>query len=166
MKEIPLTQGYVALVSDEDFERVNAFKWNAAVSRRNGLLRVYAKRKIRIDRKWTTLRMHRFILGCAEDIDHADHNGLNNQRDNLRPATNSQNGANRAKSTNPASSKWKGVCWRKDLQRWNAYIYVDQARRHLGHFKEECDAALAYNLAASMFFGEFAQYNVPIEATA
>lgn len=29
MKEIPLTQGQVALVDDEDFERVNAFKWCA-----------------------------------------------------------------------------------------------------------------------------------------
>lgn len=32
MKEIPLTQGYVALVDDEDYDRVSAFKWYAAKS--------------------------------------------------------------------------------------------------------------------------------------
>lgn len=33
MKEIPLTKGYVALVSDEDYERVAQFKWHARVGR-------------------------------------------------------------------------------------------------------------------------------------
>jgi hypothetical protein len=31
MKTVQLTKGYVALVSDEDFERVNQFKWCANV---------------------------------------------------------------------------------------------------------------------------------------
>ena len=34
MKEIPLSRGYVALVDDDDFERVSAFKWSVSVRKR------------------------------------------------------------------------------------------------------------------------------------
>jgi len=166
MKTIPLTQGYVALVDDEDFERLSKFKWNVAVTKCTYRVKIYAKRKEKVLGKYTTIRMHRFILGCSGHVDHKDGDGLNNQRGNLRPATRMQNGANRKKSTAECSSRWKGVCWRKDLQKWNAYIYFNKQRRHLGHFADEFDAAQAYNFAALELFGEFAKLNEPLREAA
>ena len=89
MKEIVLTQGKVALVDDEDHEYLNQFKWCAA----NNGGTFYAIRKACYDGKWITERMHRvlFDIPPGKEIDHIDHNGLNNQRSNLRIVTRQQN---------------------------------------------------------------------------
>jgi hypothetical protein len=98
MKEIPLTQGYVALVDDEDYGRVSLYKWYAHKDPSSDPNRplIYAQRSSRRpDGKRFTLLMHRFILGdSGPDIDHWDRNGLNNQRGNLRACNQSQNNAN------------------------------------------------------------------------
>lgn len=93
MKEIPLTQGKIAKVSDADFTRVrNAGSWQAHVNQ-SGLW--YAKRKFRVksgERK--TVFMHRFILDCQYEechVDHKDGDGLNNQRSNLRKVSAKEN---------------------------------------------------------------------------
>ena len=60
MKEIPLTQGYIALVSDEDFERVNVFKWCLQKQKKKYRTALYAKRHgPTIDGKQTIIWMHR-----------------------------------------------------------------------------------------------------------
>ena len=154
MKEIPLTQGKVALVDDEDFDRVNQFKWQAARANRNW----YAIRGIRIPgKKNSTIRMHCFILGIKK-IDHRNTNGLDNQKENLRPATDSQNQANRRKQLG-TSSKFKGVSFFKKKGKWHSDIYVSKQRISLGYYEQEEHAALAYNGAAKLFFGEFARLN-------
>jgi predicted molibdopterin-dependent oxidoreductase YjgC len=113
MGEIKLTKGLYAYVSPEDFERVNAFKWSASVESRG--TKVYAVRRV-VDRakgrtrhwnekekryieRWATtkIRMHRFIMGIPtgpEDtrvVDHIDHDGLNNRRENLEIITQEEN---------------------------------------------------------------------------
>ncbi len=158
MKTIPLTQGYVALVDDEDFERVSAFKWCAMVNKRT----VYAMRSVGIPGKpRTAMLMHRFILGCAEDVDHRNCNGLDNQRGNLRPATKPQNASNRRKVPGK-SSRFKGVSWYSGRRKWHVRITVNGKVIHLGYFTEEYDAAQAYNFAAEEHFGEYAVFNIPI----
>lgn len=97
MKEIPLTKGFKALVSDEDFDELSQYKWHVVEnSARN------ENRLIRYARRWQDtgarrengtaiykpVYMHREItgleIGNRELVpDHLDHNGLNNQRDNL-----------------------------------------------------------------------------------
>lgn len=156
MKEIPLTKGYVALVDDDDYERVNAHKWYATVKARRGTTTVYAGRQS----MRRTILMHRFILGCKEKVDHIDTSGINNQRYNLRPANNSQNKANSRKASG-RTSIYKGVSWHKDTQKWQAAIAVNWKTIYLGVFKDECDAAQAYNFAAEEHFGEFARFNTP-----
>ena len=111
MKEIKLTQDYVALVDDEDYERINQYKWFAHISRN---VAVYAVRTINISKtKKISQKMHRFVLGITDSttqVDHIDHNTLNNQKINLRKATFQQNSCNKKKpSTN--LSGFKGVCW-------------------------------------------------------
>jgi hypothetical protein len=104
--------------------------------------------------------MHRAILEGAPQVDHIDGDGLNNQRSNLRPATQAQNMANSRKySTN--TSGFKGVGWHKAAKKWRADITFDYKTRYLGLFPTAEDAARAYDSAAKSLFGVFACLNFP-----
>ncbi len=151
-REIQLTQGKVALVDDADYEWLNQYGWCASWSGR----RWYAVH--REGRR--SILMHRLILGLSNPSIQGDHksgNGLDNRRENLRPATNAQNQANRIKYR--GSSMFKGVAWNKRQHDWECYIKKDGKRTFLGRFKDEIKAALAYNEAAGELFGEYALLN-------
>jgi hypothetical protein len=103
--------------------------------------------------------MHRQILGCDKDVDHINHQTLDNRRLNLRPATKSQNAANQAKRK--GSSKYKGVSWYKNYRKWVAQIGAQNQRIRLGYFVSEEDAGRAYDSAAIALHGKFAHLNFP-----
>lgn len=119
MKKIKLLNAKYALVDDSDFDELNKFEWHTDAKgyavRSNGL----SKGKQR------QVRMHREIMNTPKgmDTDHIDHDKLNNQRDNLRVCTNSQNQMNRVKPAHGVTSKFKGVSvWISDSFK-NRYIY-------------------------------------------
>lgn len=157
-KEIELTQGYKALVDDEDYEYLSQFKW-----RYHG--DGYA---VGANKKVSYLNMHRIILERKlgreltkdENTDHRDLDKLNNTRDNLRLATQSQNMANVSKHPN-TSSRFKGVGWHKNTGKWQARITVKGKNTHLGLFYDEEEAAKVYDRQALLAFGEFAYLNFP-----
>lgn len=157
MKEIKLTRSKVAIVDDEDFEYLNQFKWCAVVNGRT----FYAIRKANHDGKWVTERMHRvlFDIPVGKEIDHIDHNGLNNQRSNLRLVTRQQNKFN---ASAWGKSKYLGVSIYHQQGRnyIAANIWLDGKKKFLGLFQTEEDAALAYNEAASKYQGEYANLNI------
>lgn len=94
-----------------------------------------------------------------EMVDHKKHNTLDDRIENLRPATRSQNLINRTSSKN-STSKYLGVSFHKLANKWCANIFIDKKLKHLGYFIIEMEAALAYNEAAKIHFGEFANLNV------
>jgi len=162
MKTIQLTQGLVALVDDADYDRVSTHRWYALKSG-NGVF--YALRTTLLDDKKTPLLMHRFILGATDPsmkVDHKNHNGLDNQRENLRLCTQTQNHGNRRKTQ--GSSKYKGVT--KRGSKWEAAIKHNGKSKYLGVFISEVDAARVYDAAARNHFGEFALCNFPMGASA
>lgn len=93
MKKIKLSKGLFALVSDEDFERVNAYKWCASHESRG--TKHYAIRRVTVHGKRVKVRMHRFILGLSHMspliVDHLDGDGLDNRRENLEVVTQTEN---------------------------------------------------------------------------
>lgn len=94
-------------------------------------------------------------------IDHVSRNPSDNFE--LRLATRSQNAANRVKSlykNKPTHSKFKGVTWHKTKKKWIAQIIFNKKKTELGAFASELEAAKAYNLAATEFWGEFAVLNI------
>ena len=77
------------------------------------------------------------------EIDHININSLDNRIENLRLATCSQNTRNQNKRKN-CSSKYKGVSWDKQNNKWGAQIRINGKTKHLGSFTNEDEAYLAY----------------------
>lgn len=152
MKTIPLSRGLVACVDDADLDFLSRYSWYAND-------KGYAVTNVQVNGKKTVRRMHRMLLGVAEgkDVDHADRNRLNNCRANLRPCTRQDNLRNQCKRA--GSSQYKGVYWMAANGKWRAKIGVDRKSLHLGLYDTEQEAALAYDRAALMHFGEFARTN-------
>lgn len=161
MKEIKLTQGYVTQVDDEDYDFLNQFKWQVHKDHNNIC---YAVRSMRKNDIYTATKMHRLILGLTDPKihgDHIDHNGLNNQRSNLRIATHGQNAQNRRSSKN-STSKYLGVHWdnhTRSIKKWKSKIRINNRDYFIGRYISESEAALAYNIKAKELFGEFANLN-------
>lgn len=172
MKELTLNTGkttsqiyckYKALVDDADYEHLTQFYWYA---KRNGYT-VYARGIVAINGEQREVYLHRYLMGVVDnrsaEVDHKDHNGLNNQRDNLRACTKLNNSKNRRRLKVPTmcSKQYKGVTKfrNKKSNRFIARIRIDGQLLAIGNFETEVEAAMAYNEAASKAFGEFACLN-------
>lgn len=147
-KKIILTKGQAAWVDAEDFDRVSQFKWFAQwniksssyFARRNGVPRM----------------MSRFVLGVADpsvEVDHKNHNTLDNQKHNLRIVDQHQNRMNQRKRKDN-SSGFKGVSHHKSGRR--ARITAYGKVHFLGYFSTAQEAYEAYKVAALTYHGEYA----------
>lgn len=163
MKEIPLTRGLVALVDDEDFERLTRYSWCAEISKTC----CYAIRKQWINKRKITIRMHREVAGLPAGssktiVDHINGNGIDNRRCNLRAATRSQNMLNRAHAPNVHG--FIGVQSHKNCRSkpFSASFKFEGKAHHLGYFSCAEDAARARDAFARAHpAAEFVKYNFP-----
>jgi hypothetical protein len=149
---IPLTQGKYATVDIADYAMLMQWNWQAACNRSIW----YAVRTVDTN----VLGMHSFLLGTKK-VDHQDHDGLNNRRSNLRPATSAQNSRN-AKLRRDSTTGFKGVT--VDRGKSRSRITVDGSTISLGYYSEPEMAARAYDEAAKNLHGEFACHellNIP-----
>lgn len=92
-----------------------------------------------------------------EMVDHIDRDSTNNKIENLRAATRSQNQKNRTSAKN-STSKHLGV--HQHCEKWQSAININGKKVHLGSFKTEEEAAIAYNNAAVKYHGDFANINI------
>ncbi len=169
MRQIQLTQEKIALIDDEDFEKVCGFRWHYVpeTRRKSTLINGYAAANVYVrgsghKGKTKTVLMHRLIADAqpGELVDHRDGDGLNNQKVNLRKCTQAENKKNRSVSEKPMSSKYKGVSQIKTgRKKWQASISVNRKQTYLGSFDSEEEAASVYNEAAVKYYGEFAKLN-------
>ncbi len=161
MAEIPLTQGKVAIVDDEDYAELSKYKWCAGCFCGKWYVLRYSKKGYKWpDNHGKMIFMHRQIMKAkkGQQIDHRNGNGLDNHKENIRFSTQQQNVFNQI-PTGRGTSKYKGVSWAKTVRKWLAGIKYDGKSKGLGYYKKEKDAALAYDVAAKELFGEFARTN-------
>jgi hypothetical protein len=160
-RRIYLGEGEFTIVEPRDYYWLNKFNWCLCDNgRQRYARRVLYDPKVGIK----TESMHREIMKPALGllVDHRNGDGLDNRRDNLRPATHSQNCYNRRKTRSKTSSRFIGVSFH--INRWRAYIRYKGKRIWLGRFANEIDAAKAYDAAAKKYYGEFARLNFPEDA--
>ncbi len=158
MKKIPLSQGEFALVDDGDYDDLIKYRWFLHKDERAK----YAFRNARSEDAGKRIRilMHRQILGTPQgtDTDHRNHNGIDNQRRNLRKCNKMQNQQN-AKLRIDSKSGYKGVGQVSGSKTWQARIRNMGELIYLGTFPTAIKAAKAYDEAAINYFGEFANTN-------
>lgn len=154
------------MVDDDMFEEISKYSWQAHKCNHT----VYAERTYFENGEKKCTSMHRQILELGDSKlkgDHIDHNGLNNQRSNLRVATFRQNNMNRT-SLNGSASKYLGVHLhinrKTGYTRWTAQIRIGGKQTCLGYFKDEEYAAKKYDEFAKIHHKEFANLNFPAKA--
>jgi hypothetical protein len=156
-REIPLTQGQVAIVDAADYEWLMQWKWQALWAKCTQSY--YAARHTCIGGKDRHPRMHREILGLAygdkREGDHINRNTLDNRRSNLRIATKAENIRNASKRRDNTSGL-TGVRSSK-TGRWEARIIFDKRYIHLGTFDTRDEAHAAYCSAATAHHGQFSK---------
>jgi len=161
MKEILLSQNMVAIVDDEDFERLNIFKWTFSRQReKTGC----AVRNIgRKDNGTVVLyRMHWEIMGKPKKgfvVDHINGNELDNRKCNLRICSYRNNARNKVKQKNNTSG-YKGVSLDKRRNKWSVRIKTNNKYKFCGYFKNIIDAVKTYNDVAKKYHGKFANLNI------
>lgn len=157
MKEIVLISGTKTQVDDKDYIWLSQYSWQEFKHGNTS----YAKRHTESGGKRKTVYMHRELMKpeIGEMVDHIDGNGLNNQRQNLRICTNSQNQFNSKKQSNNTSG-FKGVSWHKGNRKWKVAMVVRGKRISIGYFSEKEKAAAAYDEFAIRHHKEFARLNI------
>jgi len=139
MKVIYLTQGLVTIIDDEDYNKLSKYNWHAV--RGNKDKTFYAVR-------WSkTVNGKRYIISMAREImetpanlevDHINHYGLDNKKENLRNCTHIENNNNRR---GWGKSRVMGVQWDKNRSKWR----VRWKGKFYGEFNNEEDAAKVAN---------------------
>lgn len=156
-----LPTGEKVIFDYADLDKIEPHSWSAT---RNKTNHVYARTAIwgiNGKKKQKHIRMHRLIMNAPTGVhvDHINGNTLDNRKQNLRFCDDRNNQRN-AKSRAASSSKYKGVSWHIRDKKWVAQIRLENGLKYLESFKEEDEAADAYNNAAILFFGEFARLNI------
>lgn len=146
--DLLLNNGHIAIVDEDIPMGILSNSWKYCGG--------YVYRDIRVGSRWRRLYLHREIMKAPKGlvVDHINGNGLDNRKVNLRICTQGQNARNRRKRSDVSGSIYKGV--REKCGNFECSV----ARKYVGTYATEVEAAHAYNIGAISQYGEFARLNV------
>jgi hypothetical protein len=162
---LSLSTGGFAIIDCEDFYKVEGRCWFKRKTNNRSKTHYAMGQFWDKNTKISKLKyLHRVIMGAksGEILDHINGNGLDCRKENLRFCSITQNNINSIKTkykNKEKSSKYRGVCFNKVLNKWQSNICINKCQTHLGVFESEVAAAKAYDSAAKKYFGEFARLN-------
>lgn len=151
-----------ALVDDEDYIRLSKYNWSIKQRKLKSSPDIfYAQTGIKKNGKQVVESMHRMIMNPKKDmqVDHCDHNGLHNYKENLRICTRAENSRHRRISKNKLHSQYKGVTWDNRVKKWISHIRYNSKNLFLGYFTNEKLAAYMYDAASSLIHKEYSITN-------
>ena len=152
------------IVDVDSFPLIKNHRWSINAKRKpngKGFYTSYARTAIwnRVKKKNDTVGIHQILMNPPKgmEVDHKNHNGLDNRRQNLRIATKQQNMFNLPKTN--LTTGFRGVTKKGSL--FTARVSSEKERLYLGVFNTAEEAALAYDIKAKELQGEFAILNFP-----
>jgi hypothetical protein len=156
-----MAQPRYAKVDPADYKRLRRYEWFSI----KGTGNFYAARRVKGTKgaRFSIIYMHRELIEVRDGllVDHVNQDSMDNRRTNLRAATRAQNVRNRKKFAKSSGSEYKGIYWDRNQKRWIARIMLERKKIYLGCFRNEVEAARAYDRAARKYHGEFASLNFP-----
>ena len=142
MQQIPLSQGQIAVIDDDDFADIARFKWFYRAER-NGKPG-YAVRNIKVDGKATMRYLHREIMNPTpgHEVIFLNHDRLDCRKENLRAVT-TEEARQHHRMRSDCKTGAKGVRYNGDTGTWSAYLYRYGNAYHVGtfYFKEQAEQA-------------------------
>jgi len=130
----------------EDYDKIKDYCW---VNNGNGYIR-----STKINNK--RIYIHRLVTNCPSkmDIDHINHNIIDNRKSNLRICEHQKNMCNYTKPKNNTSGV-KGISWDKYNNKWKAEIMENRKKISIGNFNKFEDAVKARKEAEEKYYGEY-----------
>lgn len=143
--KIPLTNGGFALIDSEDYDKIKHLSWNKSSAGyvRNAVF------------KGQTNWLSKIIMGATteQEVDHINHDKLDNRKENLRICTSSQNCMNRAAKI--SNTGVKGVCLDKNTGKFQVMIMHSGVSHYLGQYKTLEEATVVRKAAEEQYHKEF-----------
>jgi hypothetical protein len=152
------------LVDDKDYFELSKYSWFLKTDKRWEHNKYAVRFEVTIKngkRKTKSFRMHRQILNASKDVltDHKNGNGLDNRRKNLRFCNFSENSQSCRSHRKSKTSKYKGVYWHKDKNKWQVRVSYNGKEVYLGLYSSEMEAARVHDIGAKLSYGKFAVLN-------
>jgi len=142
-----------AIIDVDDLEICKNYTWFK--SKRNS---VEGRLKNSKNKSNKIIKLHRLVMGVDDkkiQIDHINHDILDNRKINLRMCSNKENQRNKIKNI---KSKFgiNGVFFHEKQNRYLSYITFDKKRIHIGSFKTLDEAINSRIDAEKIYFKDFA----------
>lgn len=153
---------FVILIDTEDLPRLLELDcpWGANCYIKNNW--IYARASIYIKdengkKKIKPLRMHQFILGVESgiDVDHINHNNLDNRKSNLRIIPHENNATNRKSKNSNNKSGYRNVCWIKNIEKWCVQLQVNGKNTRLAFFDDVDEAGAYAEKMREKYYGKY-----------
>lgn len=127
------------LISTNDLQKVKDYTGTWCVQWRNKVKNFYCLTNVKRNKKSFSIYLHRYLMSCPEElqVDHINHDTLDNGKENMRVVTHAQNNQNRkGPQENKKSAGGIGVSWDKRKQKRKVGYRIRGKRKHVGYFKD------------------------------